>query len=76
MSTGANLKKAQAAKSKAARVFHGLVGEVAVGIMPLGHGRFGLKVNLTTAPDAGVALPEKIEGVPVQIEIVGTIRKL
>jgi hypothetical protein len=75
MSREASLQQARAAKSKAAQVFHALVGEVAVGIMPLGEGRFGLKVNLTTAPDGGVALPDEIEGVPVRVEVVGTIRK-
>ena len=69
------LREARAAKSKAAQVFHALVGEVAVGIMPLGEGRFALKVNLTTAPDEGVSLPDEIEGVPVHVEVVGTIRK-
>ena len=75
MSGGSNLKDAQAAKGKAVQVFNALVGEAAVGIMPLGEGRFGLKVNLTTAPDQGVSLPDEIEGVPVRVEIVGPIRK-
>ena len=75
MSGEASLRKAQAAKGKAAQVFGALVGEVAVGIMPLGEGRFGLKVNLTSAPDEGVSLPDQIEGIPVHVEVVGRIRK-
>jgi hypothetical protein len=75
MSGEASLREAQAAKGKAAQVFHALVGEVAVGIMPLGEGRYGLKVNLTTPPDEGVCLPDEIEGVPVHVEVVGRIRK-
>jgi hypothetical protein len=74
-SGGTSLKEAQAAKSQAARVFEPLVGEVAVGIVPLGGDRYGLKVNLTTQPAEGVSLPDEIEGVPVQVEVVGRIRK-
>jgi hypothetical protein len=72
---GATLEQAQGAKSRAAQVFGDLVGEVAVGIMPLEQGRYALKVNLTTPPNEGVTLPDEIEGVPVQVEVVGTIRK-
>lgn len=76
MNDRATLKDAQAAKMKAARVFRELVGEAAVGIMPLGHDRYGLKVNLATTPDEGVSLPNDVDGVPVRIEVVGTIHKL
>jgi hypothetical protein len=75
MIKGVTLEQAQAAKGKAIELFRRLVGEVAVGITPLGAGRYGLKVNLTAAPGAGVSLPDEIEGVPVTIEIVGKIRK-
>ena len=71
----ANLKEAQAAKSRAAKVFGDLVGDVAIGIMKLGDDRFGLKVNLTEEPAEGLSLPDEIEGVPVTVEVVGRIRK-
>jgi hypothetical protein len=71
----ASLKDAQAAKGVATKVFHGLVGEVAVGIMRLNDDYFGLKVNLTDEPPADVSLPKEIDGVPVKIEVVGRIRK-
>jgi hypothetical protein len=71
----ANLKDAQAAKSRAAKVFGELVGDVAVGLVKLGDDQFGLKVNLTEQPSANLALPDNIDGVPVQVEVVGHIRK-
>jgi hypothetical protein len=75
MSQSASLDQARAAKARAADVFGTLVGEVAVGIMPLGQGRFGLKVNLTAPPGADVSLPDEIEGVPIHVDVVGTIHK-
>ena len=71
----ASLKDAQAAKGRAAQVFGDLVGDVAVGIMKLGDDHFGLKVNLTEQPTKGTSLPTEIDGVPVQVEVVGRIRK-
>jgi hypothetical protein len=75
MSEGTDLKTAQAAKPKAFQVFQELAGDVAVGIAPLDDGKFGLKVNLTEAPKKGVKLPSEIEGVPVEVDVVGKIRK-
>jgi hypothetical protein len=75
MSDGVSLELAQAAKPKALQVFQDLVGDAAVGIMPLGRNTFGLKVNLKTTPQKGVELPSQIEGVPVKVDVVGTIRK-
>ncbi|MEI7687460.1 MAG: hypothetical protein WCL32_20825 [Planctomycetota bacterium] len=67
---------AQAAKAKAVRVFTDLVGAaVAVGIETRGDEKFGLKVNLPAPPPAHVTLPQSIDGVPVRVEVVGTIRK-
>jgi hypothetical protein len=76
MSGGVTLNEAKATKSKCAQAFRPLVGEVAVGVMPLGEGRYGLKVNLAAPPDENVVLPDEIDGVPVQIEVVGPVRKL
>lgn len=75
MSAGKTLAEARRAKPKAAQVFSSLVGEVAVGIMRVGNAHFGLKVNLTEKPDETVTLPNNIDGVPVKVEVVGTIRK-
>ncbi len=76
MRTGVSLKSARAAKQRAAQVFVPLVGEeVAVGITCLGDDRYALKVNLTSEPDKDVELPDEVEGVPVQVEVVGKIRK-
>ena len=36
----------------------------------------GLKVNLREPPQPGVTLPETLDGVPVRVEIVGTLHKL
>jgi hypothetical protein len=71
----ASLKKAQAAKGRAAEVFGALVGEVAVGITKLRDGYFGLKVNLSEKPAEEISLPTEIDGVPVKLEVVGRIRK-
>jgi len=75
MNAGVSLEDARGAKSKAAHVFQELVGDAAVGIVALGDDRYGLKINLTTSPGKDIVLPQEIEGVPVQIEIVGKIRK-
>lgn len=72
----ATRKDAQKAKGRAAKLFGDLIGDgVAIGITRLGDDQFGLKVNLTKQPAEGVELPDQIEGVPIQIEIVGRIRK-
>ncbi len=76
MKKGVCLESARAAKKRAAQIFVPLVGEeVAVGITRLGEDRFALKVNLTSEPGQDVELPDEIEGVPVQVEVVGKIRK-
>ncbi len=76
MKKGVSLESARAAKRRAAQVFVPLVGEeVAVGITRLDNDCFCLKINLTSAPDPDVELPDEVEGVPVQVEVVGKIRK-
>jgi hypothetical protein len=72
---GVSLEEARAAKSKAAAIFRKLVGEAAVGIEALGEGRYGLKVNLTSAPDRDASLPQEVDNVPVHVDVVGKIRK-
>jgi hypothetical protein len=45
---------------------------VGVGITRVGDG-YGVKVNLQAQPGPSVKLPEKVEGVPVRVEVVGTL---
>ena len=55
---------------------HALLAEfpvVGVGITRIGEG-YGLKVNLSEKVTTG-QLPETVAGVPIQIEVVGTIAK-
>lgn len=75
MTRGRPLEHVRAAKPKAAVVFRELVGEVAVGITPVGGGLYVLKVNLAAPPGAGVDLPGEVDGVPVRVEVVGEIHK-
>ena len=76
MKRGVSLEAARAAKARAAEVFGPLVGdEVAVGITRMGEDGFGLNVNLTSDPGGDVELPDEVEGVRVQVEVVGKIRK-
>jgi hypothetical protein len=68
------LDQARTAKIKAAKVFGRKANVVGVGITQIG-GSYGVKVNIREAPKAGTAFPESVEGVPVQVEVVGRITK-
>ncbi len=68
------LDQARTAKTKAAKVFGRKANVVGVGITEIGGG-YGVKVNLREAPEPGTDFPESVEGVPVQVEIVGRITK-
>jgi hypothetical protein len=70
----ASLQAARAAKPAAAELFGRLADVVGVGITRVGEG-YGVKVNLREAPASHVELPEAIEGVPVKVEVVGSIRR-
>lgn len=70
----ATLEEARAAKVHAREVFEPLARVAGVGITRVADG-YGVKVNLTTAPDPGVELPDEVDGVPVRVEVVGVIRK-
>ncbi|HEY2589516.1 MAG TPA: hypothetical protein VGI81_27465 [Tepidisphaeraceae bacterium] len=69
----ATLDQARAAKDQALKVFSRLADVVGVGITRLGDG-FAVKVNLRGPPPADVPLAQSIAGVPVKVDIVGTIR--
>jgi hypothetical protein len=68
------LDQARAAKPRALNEFRRKTSVVGVGITRVGNG-YGVKVNLAAAPAANVNLPDKIDGVPVCVEVVGKIRK-
>ena len=67
------LEKAQAAKKVALRLFETLDGVVGVGITRLG-GQYAVKVNLSAPVAPGTELPTEIDGVPVRVEVTGSIR--
>ena len=68
------LEDARTVKPKALKVFGKKAAVVGVGITEI-DGGYGLKVNLREPPKPGVALPETLDGIPVRIEVVGTLRK-
>lgn len=72
--TACTLAKARATKRRAHSTFAALADVVGVGITRRGEG-YALKVNLRSAPASGVTLPEDVNGVPVHVEVVGTLTK-
>lgn len=67
------LQQVRAAKAAAQKTFSPLAKVVGIGITRIG-GAYGLKVNLEQEPASKAALPVEIEGVPVRVEVVGTLR--
>ena len=74
MENGHTLQEARAAKTRALQISERLAPVVGVGITRIGDG-YGIKVNLRETPVAGARLPNNVDGVPVQVEVVGEIRK-
>jgi hypothetical protein len=68
------LEQARAAKKSAKALLAALPGVVGLGITKIGDD-YALKVNLGAALPSGVCAPERIDGVPVQVEVVGKITK-
>jgi hypothetical protein len=67
------LDRTRAAKPAALTVFTNIATVTGIGIIRMGD-RYGLKVNLhALPPDA--QWPAEIEGVPITVEVVGTVRK-
>jgi xanthine dehydrogenase molybdopterin-binding subunit B len=64
---------ARAAKARALEVFGQKAQVVGVGITRIGGG-YGVKVNLGAPPAPDADLPDTVDGVPVRVEVVGTIR--
>jgi hypothetical protein len=56
------------------RVFSRLASVAGIGVTRIGDG-YGVKVNVQQAPAPGVTLPADVAGVPVKVDVVGTIRK-
>lgn len=67
------LDKAQAAKRSALRRFQKLGKVTGVGITRV-KGEYALKVNLSEPVEPGTKVPTEIDGVPVRVEVTGTIR--
>ncbi|PYR88056.1 MAG: hypothetical protein DMF84_29780 [Acidobacteria bacterium] len=68
------LEQARAAKAAALRHFEQLGTVVGVGITRI-DGDYAVKINLREPLAEGTEPPAEIEGVPVRVEVVGTIRK-
>ena len=68
------LDKVQAAKRSAFERFTKLGAVAGVGITRV-NGQYAVKVNLSEPLHPGIELPTEIDGVPIRVEIVGTIRR-
>ncbi len=74
MANSASLGDVRADKPRALAVFSKLADVVGVGITTIDSG-YGLKVNLKALPKSPIKLPTHVDGVPVKVEVVSTIRK-
>jgi hypothetical protein len=68
------LREARTAKAKVVAAIADDASVVGVGITRIGDG-YGVKLNLEAPPAPDANLPEDVDGVPIRIEVVGTIRK-
>ncbi len=68
------LAQARAAKVKVLAAFRDDRSVVGVGITRIGEG-YGVKLNLESPPAPEAVLPDEVDGVPVRVEVVGSIRK-
>ena len=71
--SGRTRDEARAAKARALEVFGRKAQVVGVGLTRIGGG-YGVKVNLGATPPPDADLPDTVDGVPVRVEVVGTIR--
>jgi hypothetical protein len=67
------LEAARAAKRKALRLLEKLGTVCGAGIARDGD-VYVVRVNLEAEPDPSLELPSEIDGVPITIQVVGTIR--
>jgi hypothetical protein len=68
-----SLERAQAAKKAALQRFRKLGTVTGVGITRV-RGEYAVKLNLSGPIDPGVELPSDIDGVPLRVEVTGSIR--
>jgi hypothetical protein len=68
------LEQARAAKPRVLAAFEQLATVVGVGVTRV-DGGYGVKVNLQASPADSGTLPSSVDGVPVRVEVVGTIHK-
>ncbi len=67
------LERAQAAKKAALQRFRKLASLTGVGITRV-DGGYAVKLNLSKPIEPGVEFPADIDGVPLRVEVTGTIR--
>lgn len=72
MAKTATIDEARAAKARVLEIFRRLGAVASVGISRI-DGGYGLKVNLRKPLRPGVSPPTTVEGVPVRVELVGTV---
>lgn len=68
------IDQARQAKDSAKSMLADVPGIVGLGLTKVGED-YAVKVNLREELPDGVSVPKQIAGVPVLIEVVGTIRK-
>lgn len=68
-----SLERAQAAKKAALQRFKKLPSLTGVGITRVGGG-YAIRLNLSEPIEPGVKFPADIDGVPLCVEVTGTIR--
>lgn len=73
MAKAATLEAARAAKEEAQRQLADKAEVVGVGLTKAKKGGYAVKVNVKKAP--AEPMPANVQGVPLVVEVVGTIRK-
>ncbi len=68
------LAQARSVKAEVAATFKTIGKVVGVGITQIGDD-FAVKVNLSEAPAADREVPKRVDGVPIQVEVVGALKK-
>ena len=69
-----SLQRARAAKAAVLKEYRRMPNITGIGITKLTNG-YAVKINLSEPMPEGTALPGEVEGVPVTIEVTGTISK-
>ena len=69
-----SLDQARAAKKQTQAQLEAQGRSAAVGITRV-DGEYAVKVNFPTSHEAAAAMPREVDGVTVQVEVVGAVRK-